>query len=355
MTIKTKNLRTILTAGALAGLAACGGSSQTDQEKVASAMQTSMKGDLTTLWMASQMLKAAAPMPSGRGWDATMDAAAISSMKDAWKMARQAYEHVEGATAPIFSDIDVEIDERYDGFLANSGPDDYLFDDMGVTGMHAIERILYVDTTPANVVQFEMTLPGYKAAAFPATEQEASDFKNKLCARLVTNTKQLLDGWTTAAKLDVSGAFDGLISLVNEQQEKINNASLNVEESRYSQRTLADLRDNLAGTTTIYGLFRDWLETKPASGGTAAGTDIDASITAGLSGLGADYDAIQGDALPKPPATWSAEAPTTADLATPFGQLYSQVHAAVDPSKADSIVSQMNDGAKLLGIDTFQP
>ena len=51
------------------------------------------------------------------------DAAAIAAMKDAWKRRRIAYEHVEGATAPIFPDVDVSMDARYDDFLAMLGAD----------------------------------------------------------------------------------------------------------------------------------------------------------------------------------------------------------------------------------------
>lgn len=46
-----------------------------------------------------------------------MDAAAIDGMKESWAKARTAYEHIEGAIAPLFPDIDAAIDERYDGFL----------------------------------------------------------------------------------------------------------------------------------------------------------------------------------------------------------------------------------------------
>jgi iron uptake system component EfeO len=348
-----QGIGTMVVVGVLGmALAACDSSGSSEKDAVAKAMQASMQGQLMTLWTASKALQDAAPTTTGRGWDKTMDAAALDGMKAAWKNARDAYEHVEGATAPIFSDIDVAIDERYDGFLID-GPDDYLFDGMGVTGMHAIERILYADVTPPAVVAFEMPLPGYKAAAWPATELEAADFKNKLCAQLVTDTKTLLDKWTPRL-IDVSGAFDGLISLVNEQQEKVNKAGTNAEESRYSQRTMADLRANLAGTVAIYQVFRDWLKTKPATGSTPSGNDVDASITAGLDGLGTLYATITGDAIPEPPATWSAEhANTPADLDTPFGKLYTQIHDAVDPQKTTSIVSHMNDAATLLGLEGF--
>jgi iron uptake system component EfeO len=275
-------------------------------------------------------------------------------MKTAWISARDAYEHVEGATAPIYPDLDVSLDERYDGFLATLGPsgDQDMFDDQGATGMHAIERILYADVTPASIVTFEKALPGYVAASWPATDAQAAEFKNKLCAKLVTDSQALLDGWTPA-KIDISGAFQGLVGLVNEQQEKVNKAASNEEESRYSQRTMADLRSNLDGTTKIYELFRDWLQSKPAMGAMPAGTAVDASVTKGLGDLATLYMGIVGDAIPQPPATWSAENPSAADLQTPFGQLYEKVHMAVDPKSDGSLVVEMNDGATLLGIPVF--
>jgi len=317
-------------------------------------MQRSMRADLTALWAAAGDLQAAAPTPPGRGWDATLDAAAIATMKAAWVRARTAYEHVEGATAPIFPDIDVAIDARYDDFLGAPGfaGDTDLFDDRGVTGMHAIERILYSDVTPQAVVDAERTLDGYVAAAFPATAAQAAEFKNQLAARLVTDAKALLDGWTPA-KIEVADAFQGLIGLVNEQQEKVNKAATGEEESRYSQHTLADLRDNLVGTKTIYGLFRTWLRSKPASGALDSGAAIDDAVMSGFATLGAIYSATTGDAIPEPPASWDAGAPTPGDLATPFGMLYAAVHDAVDPSVAGSLVSKMNQGAMLLGIPGF--
>jgi iron uptake system component EfeO len=155
-----------LVAAAL-GMGGCGGSDAPDQQSVARAMQQSLTQRLTDLRDAAKALQAAAPTPVGRGWDKDMDAQAIADMKTAWMKARQAYEHVEGATAPIYSDLDASMDERYDGFLATpeGAADKDLFDGEGITGMHAIERILYADVTPASVVTFEMTLPGHAAGA----------------------------------------------------------------------------------------------------------------------------------------------------------------------------------------------
>jgi iron uptake system component EfeO len=337
--------------GALA--AGCGSDGGTEEDQVARAMQQSLQARLVTLRDAAKELQSAAPAPAGRGWDMDLDAAALAAMKTAWMKARDAYEHVEGATAPIYSDLDVSMDERYDGFLATmtSGDPDP-FDGTGVTGMHAIERILYADVTPAAVVTFEKTLPGYAPAAWPATAAQADELKTGLCARLVSDAQQLLDGWTPA-KIDISGAFQGLVGLMNEQQEKVNKAASGEEESRYSQRTMADLRANLDGTTAIYGLFRAWLKGQPASGAMPAGVDVDAAITTGFGDLDTLYMTVPGDAIPQPPATWSAENPSADDLQTPFGKLYESIHAAVDPKQDGSLVVEMNDGATLLGIPVF--
>jgi iron uptake system component EfeO len=339
----------VAAAGAALGLAGCASGRSAQQEMVAEAMQQSMQADLTILWQASLALQDAAPTPNGRGWSATADASAIDAMKSAWIQARTAYEHVEGAVAPLFPAIDTAIDARYDAFLATAGPngDPDPFDGDGFTGMHALERILYADVIPANVVAFEMTLPGYEAAAFPATDAQATRLKADLCARLVTDTKTLLDDWKPQ-KIDISGAFQGLVELMDEQQNKVNKAATGEEESRYSQRTMADLRANLDGTTTIYALFRDWLQSK--SGATPSGADIDAMITAKLAALQTVYDGVAGDAIPAPPANWNATSPSADDLATPFGMLYQAIHQAVDPDESGSIVQAMNMGAALLGI-----
>jgi iron uptake system component EfeO len=351
------------------------------QAKVVSGMRSSFVTDLGNLVSYSQMLQAAAPTPADRGWDATLDAAAFTAMETAWTGCRAAYEHIEGATAPIFPDIDATIDSRYDDFLATLSPtgvgpngptpgvpgDSYLFDDQGVTGMHAVERILYSNVTPARVVAYESTLTGYVASAFPATPQEASDFKTKLVQKQIKDAQTLQTGWEGAQTYDLGAAFQGLVSLMNEQQEKVDKASSNQEESRYSQTTMVDIRNNLVGTERVYALFQPWIQSKTATldggvadGGTAgdagAGPDgkaIDAAIEAGFATLQALYDSVQGDAIPQPPSTWSSVAPTTADQATPFGMLYEGVHHAVDPNQPGSVVAEMNAAAVLLGFPQF--
>lgn len=324
---------------------------------IVTSMHDALLEDLDTLSVAAVDLQNAAPVTSGRGWDATADAAAIAAMKDAWVRARNAYEHVEGAFAPLFPTIDNSLDARYDDFmtqLLGSGGDANLFDDKGVTGLHAVERILYVDSTPQHVVDFEKTLPGYVAAKWPSTQQEAADFKGLLCAKIVADVADLKGQWQPA-KINIAVAFQGLISLMNEQREKVTKASTSEEESRYSQRTMADLRDNLDGTTTIYAIFQPWITSKANAGDpTKDGPTIDAKITAGFKELAAAYAKVSGDGIPQPPDTWSAENPSPADLATPFGQLYGAVKTAVDPNTEEGVVFEMNRAAAILGFPQFQ-
>jgi iron uptake system component EfeO len=334
---------------AACALAAC--SDKTDDDyarEVVSGMRAQLTGDLDAMVAGATLLCAAAP--TGHGWDATADAAAIAAMKDAWVSTRVGYEPTEGALAPIFPDIDFSIDARYDDFLTELGSDGDTdaFDGAGVTGMHAIERILYAPETPAHVVEFEKVLPGYRPAAYPSTAAEAAAFKTGLCQKLVDDATLERQQWQGATGYDLGAAFQGLIGLMNEQREKVNKAATSEEESRYSQRTMADLRDNLDGSRKIYALFAAWIVSKPG------GDQVDADIVAGFAQLETLYTAVSGDLIPQPPATWSSENPSAADLMTPFGQLYSGVRAAVDPSRKGSVVERMNEAAVLMGFPAFQ-
>ena len=315
------------------------------ENEVTRGMHDSLLADIKALNAAAVELETAAPE---HAWDADDDADAIAAMTAAWLEARAAYERTEGALAPLFPDIDGYIDARYDDFLSDLGDDgdQDLFDDEGVTGMHAVERILFAPDIPASVVTLESTLPGYKAAAWPATDEEALEFKHELCARLVKDTATLQKQWTPQV-IDLDGAFGGLISLMNEQREKVNKAASEEEESRYAQRTMADIRDNLAGTTKIYALFEPWLLSK--DGGDAINADVHAAFDA----LHAAYADVEGDAIPQPPKDWSAESPSEKDLATPFGELYTAVQESVDPNIEGSAVDGMNRAAIKLGFEEF--
>lgn len=313
-----------------------------NEEKAILAVKSIIQGHLDNLYEAAKALEAAAPEADADGWSATADAAAVNAMKEQWKKARLAYESVEGAIAVVFPDLDVSTDARYDHFI-EVAPDDNLFDDTGVTGVHGIERILWSDSIPAPVVSFESGLANYKAAAFPANEQEAKDFKTKLCARFTADAKAMAEGFKPKA-LDATAAYRGVIGSLEEQIEKVNKAATGEEESRYAQFTLGDMKQNVAAGRATYGAFQAWVLDK-------GGAEIDAGIVAGFQRLDDAYAALQGDALPPVPDGWSSENPTKDHLATPFGQLFAKIKAEADAAAAGSLVSEMLESADLLGID----
>jgi iron uptake system component EfeO len=325
-------------------LGACSANDKTDAEfgaDVVSNMHQFLLGVVLELNHAARDLQTAAPSTAGRGWNES-DQASIASMKKNWIRARMAWEQAEGALAPLFPTLDRSIDGLYEEFLASQVDDD-LFDARGVTGMHAIERIVYASEIPASVTTNEMALTGYRAAAWPATEAEATEFRTMLCEQLVTDTQTLVDEWQPRA-IDLPGVFEGLTALMNDQQEKVKAAANHEEESRYSERTMGDLRDNLVGTRAVYRLFVPWLLAKPY------GDTMDVKVQQAFDRLEQTYAGVTGDSIPAPPPSWSSTMPTPDDQQSPFGQLYSSVVLEVDASHADSAAAAMGRVANALGL-----
>lgn len=318
---------------------ACG---KDPQEQALLDVKSYIQDNLDDLHEATVALQKDAPAPDADGWNATNDAAAVQKMKGDWKKARIAYEHVEGAIAVLFPELDVSTDARYDDFIATD-PDDDLFDDNGVTGIHAVERILWSDSTPQRVLDFEKGLPGYTAAAFPANETQAREFKEKLLVRLVGDVQMMQTQFGPLA-LDTSSAFRGVIGSMGEQIEKTTKAATGEEESRYAQYTLADMRANVEAGVDIYAAFKPWLLS------IEGGQELDTKIAAGFKRIQDHYATLPGDALPEVPASWSSQEPSAQDLATPFGQLYQLLAEEADPDREGSLVHSMEASADLLGI-----
>jgi iron uptake system component EfeO len=341
----------LLVVPVLVVVAGCGAETESDaqfQSDIVENMHATLLVQVQAMNQAARDLQAAAPTPSDRGWDATLDQAAIAAMKTAWARMRAAWEASEGVLGPLFETLDASLDGRYEDYLAPLGPagDPDPFDGQGVTGMHAIERILYAPDTPDAVVTEEMTLAGYKMAAWPATAAEAADLKAGLCARLVSDSQLLVDGWKPRA-IDLPHVFEGLTALMGDQEEKLSLAASHEEESRYAQRTLGDLRDNLAGTRAVYALFVPWLQTKPN------GFTVDDNVQQALDRIDQTYSAVMGDAVPAPPPGFNSTAPSVADQQSPFGKLYVSVVLEVDPNLVGSAVDAMNHVAVMLGLAPF--
>jgi iron uptake system component EfeO len=344
VTLGTKTRRVASGIAAL-GVAACGGGEAgwAPEASAVVAVKQTINAELDGFAAAVTALCDAAPAPDADGWSITSDEAAVTSMRSHWREARVRYERVEGAIAVLFPDYDVSVDQRYDGFLGLYGPDADLFDDRGVTGVHAVERILWSNEVSAGVAAFESGLPGHVAPAFPRTESEARAFSTKLCARLVNDVRSMANDFAPLA-LDAATAFGGMTGSMREQLEKVELASTGEEESRYARHTLADMRANVAGARTFFEAFRPWLLASPG------GATVAADVEAGLARLDAAYAEVSGDGLPPLPQGWSALSPSAESLATPFGRLYLTVRAEADETQPPSLVASLARAARAMNL-----
>ncbi len=328
----------------IASLAGCTDKSDAEyRAEVMAALYDTVHVDVVNLVQAAHDLQAASP---SHAWDPTGDELAIVAMQNAWTHMRISYEHIEGAVAALFPDTDTALDARYDEALAALGPagDPDLFDGFGVIGMHGIERILYAPVIRPEVTARERLLSGYQAAAYPATDSAAIEFKTGLVQRAIDDALELRKQWQPTA-IELGATFRGLIDLMQQQNTKLDLAATGEEESRYANITLLDLRNNLGGTLATYAVFRDWIRSK------SAGAQSDVALEHKLDDLAALYAVPPGDALPAAPPDWCASAPTPANLATPFGGLWQSVHDTVDPERDGSVVFEMTQIAALLGFD----
>jgi iron uptake system component EfeO len=323
-------------------LLGCGADQGPPEQRAKAAVKSQITAELGNLSDAATRLRAAAPAPDGDGWNDQADMAAVVAMRAEWKKARTAYERIEGAIAVLFQNYDESTDQRYDWFIAEA-PDADLFDGQGVTGIHAIERMLWANSQPAEVVAFESTLTGYQAARLPMTQAEATQFRDGLAKRLVDDTTAMKQMFAPL-NLDTAAAFRGVIGSLGEQIEKIELAATGEDESRYAQNTLADMRANLEGGQNTYAAFRDWVRSE--QGGQALDTDI----LAGFARVKALYDASSGDSLPPVPDGFDPEVPTAAHLDTPYGRIFEGLSTESDPDQPQSLVAKMTAAADLLGI-----
>jgi iron uptake system component EfeO len=309
----------------------------TPKERALAEVKSYIASELSTLSSAVMALQAAAPAADADGWSAGSDAAAVAAMKARWKQARAGYERIEGAIAVLFPNYDETTDQRYDGF-AEQSTDQNLFDGEGVTGIHAVERVLWSDAIPQDVRAFEEALPGYVAPTFPANAQQARDFKDGLLARLLDDCAAMEADFAGLA-LAPETAYRGVLGSIEEQIEKVRLAGSGEDESRYSQHTLADMRFNLEGGRAIFAKFAPMFAEK---GGASLQADIDARFAAVDQALGA----LDGDAIPAVPDGFDPASPGD----SPYGRLFSFLANETDPENPQSFVSLFADGAELLGI-----
>lgn len=325
----------------LLAISACDAGEPSPRDHATLEVKRLVEDDLGRLHEATVALRDAAPPPDDDGWNATDDAEAVARMRTHWGEARRAYEHIEGAIAVLFPDLDAATDERYDGFLEEA-PDQDPFDGEGVTGVHAIERILWADVHPAATVAFESRLPGYRPAAYPANPAQASGFRDQLAQRLVDDTALMQSSFEPLA-LDPAAAYSGVVGSMAEQFEKVQLAATGEDESRYADHTLADMRANLEGGRALYEAFGPWLLERPG------GDTVHEDIMAGFDRVAAGYAALPGDGVPPVPEGWSTE-PNDQLRSTPYGELFGLLEREADPDQEESLVHAMLEAAELMDI-----
>ena len=270
-------------------------------------------------------LQKAAP-PTARGWDADATPTRSTAMKDAWLAARAAYEHARAPSRRCFPTSTPPSTRATTTSSPSSG--------RGRPGplrrprrhRHARHRAHPVCAGHSGRRRDARVHAARATRRQPSRRpsDEAAEFKTKLCERLVSDTHELQNDWTPQS-IDLGGAFRGLIALMNEQREKVNKAASEEEESRYAQRTMADIRDNLAGTIKAYALFQPWLaRRKTAPRSTPTCLRLRRARQRLRGGFGRRHSPAARD--------WSAEKPSDKDLGTPFGKLYLAVQSGVDPN-----------------------
>jgi hypothetical protein len=291
---------------------------------------------------AAEALRDAAPAPDADGWNARDDAAAVASMRSAWLKARAAYTSVEVLASTLYPELHGRLDTDYDDLIADSA-DSFSFDEHGVMGLQAVERILWSDAIPGHVIDHEAPLEHYTSADFPRNQHEAEELKDELLAHLEADAEALRDAFR-AAPLDANMAYSTTTLSMQEQLGQLEEAGKGEGKSRYAGVSLENLRGDIAATEATYAVFRPWILAK------STGAHTDEEVAKGFARLHAAFAESAGDDLPLPPAGWPTSDPSGEMLATPFGLLFAASRDAADPSADGTLCFELIEAAGLLGV-----
>ena len=321
------------------------------QQEVVTGMHDSLVADIAVLVEASATLGQQAPAGA---WDQARDQAAISSMKDTWARARTAYEHIEGAIAPLFPSWTARstpattinwggqrkrrqsLRRRRDHGAPRRRADP-------VVGQHSRGSGDVREGPPRLPAS---SLPGDRPRGGRLQEQAVrpSRGRRKNSAGAVDAAEDRPRGLVRRARFaDERAAREGQQGV--ELRRRI--PLFAADDARHSRQPGGDDQD-LPSLSTL-------AETKEnTTDPQKDGKTVDAAIESGFAKVATLYGMTTGDAIPQPPSTWSSEHPSTDDLATPFGVLYQGVSEIVDPNKEGSVVFEMNSAATILEFPGFK-
>ena len=315
---------------------------QARDEQTVTAAKALFQSRFDAFAAATQALRDAAPAPDADGWNARDDAAAVASMRAAWLEARAAYTSVEILASTRYPELHRRLDRDYDDLIAGSA-DTFSFDEHGVMGLQAVERILWSDVIPAHVIDHEAPLEHYTAADFPRSQHEAQELKDELLVHLEADAATLRDGFR-AAPIDANTAYSTTTLAIQEQLGQLEEAGKGEGKSRYAGVSLENLRGDVAATEATYAVFRPWILAK------STGAHTDEHVAKGFARLHVALAAASGDDLPLPPAGWPTSDPSGEMLASPFGLLFAATRDAADPSTDGTLCFEMIEAAGLLGV-----
>lgn len=294
------------------------------------------------------------PAATAAGWSA--DDPAIADAKVAWKAARAPQARINGVIWQLNED-DAAFDGTYEQAIAE-GPDDNAFDTTGFTGGHAVERILFSDETPRAVQEAEAALDHGAPSRFPSTENEAAG-AIELCNDWAAQAIAVRDAFSaTDGGAPLIRIFRGATDQISDHKWRLQNKVSQLDESRYAQHSLADLRLNVAGSVMLYSAFESWVYER-------GGTEDNVQIKLGLGRLQELY-AGEDEALPDAPTTWVLPTEkqieegiepeqSEADLESDFGALYEGAAADGDVEVLNSPASGMNRAALIMGFPKPEP
>jgi len=221
-------------------------------------------------------------------------------------------------------------------------------------------RIIYARTRPDFIKSRESDLH-YTPAAWPATDAEAADFKNKLC-RQDRGDAQTLSRSNGPEKTDIAEApSTGLVALIEtSKEEKVNNASLSRRIRATPSGPWPICADNLNGdeegpTALFQRLAFPAIEQGSPRTASRRRKDLAGFQSRQHPRHGQDRSRVPEARHSQPPASWSAENPSAADLAT---QLWPALQRACSPrgqGRPNSVVSQNERRAAYPRLPTFVP
>lgn len=314
--------------------AGCGSQDPSGSDDVAISFRGYFRTHLVALSDALENL--AVHAPRDRAWNAQADPALVERMRTAWKAAHRAAVAVTEPLSELFPQAG-RMDSNWDREIDRVQRDENPFDDIGVTGLHAIERILWADVVSEMVLTVERRHEGYAMARTPATAKEAADYATQLVGGLHRDAQALAEASSVPgydlgfAEKAVKLQARALLRMV------IVGGEPGRSESRYSDTSTDALVDQLGALAGTWKILRAALRRQGVPVGSFQVAD------AGLERVHAAVAAIGPGPIPARPEGFNPFHPTQEDRESAFGRLYFSVEAEILGASSDAFLAALGN------------